>query len=305
MLTTYQQKQTLFVRAAAWYLKDFPLVRGKGWVNRALGKFIRVKVFDEVELRLINPLEFHQKVLLFGDDLYEPQIMSLLSSALGPGKIFFDVGTNMGYHSLLASKLVGDKGRVHAFEPADTQFQHLQLNLRINHIENVTANQCAVAESTGEREFFISEGWNQGTHSLGKTAGQSKSCRVPCVSIDDYVEKQSVKRIDVMKVDVEGAELSVFKGAQRTLSTMPPPLLIFECCEEFSQPFGYSTRDVKQMIEQHGYNLYNLDISPQPTRVSSSSPERYANIVALHSSADDSYLEALQAACTSAAATRS
>jgi FkbM family methyltransferase len=293
------QRQNLTVRAAAWYLRDFPVTRGKGWVNRILGKFIIVKVFDGTKLRLINPLEYHQKPLLFGEEEYEPQIVSLLANALGPGKVFFDVGANMGYHSLLASKIVGSEGRVHAFEPSPAQFKHLKLNVGINQAGNVVLNNSAVAESSEDRELYISVGWNQGTHSLRRTADQGESCRVGCVSIDDYVEKSGIKRIDAIKVDVEGAELFVFKGAQRVLGSMPPPLLVFESCEGFSQSFAYSTRDAKQMIAQYGYALYNIELGPEPVQVSSSSIERYANIVAIHSSADDCYNRALYTACKS------
>ena len=295
------ERQSLTVRAAAWYLRDFPIERGKGWVNRILGKFIRVRVFDGIRLRLLNPLEFHQRPLLFGTEQYEPQIVNLLASALGPGRVVFDVGANLGYHTLLAGKIVGSEGSVHAFEPAPVQFKHLALNVKINRARNVVLNNCAVAESSEDREFFLSTGWNQGTHSLGRTAGQPESCRVRCVSLDEYVEKRSIRRVDAIKVDVEGAELSVFKGASRLLASKPPSLLIFEACEEFCRQFGSSTTDVKQLIEQYGYSLYYCDAGPDPVRVSAPEKEEYANIVAIHSGADDAYYDALRAVCKAGA----
>src|SRR5262249_10302836 len=161
------------------------------------------RVFDGIKLRLINPLEYHQKILLFGEREYEQQMINMLGHVLKPGMVFFDVGANMGYHTLLASRLVGTEGQVHAFEPAPTQFHHLKLNVQINNASNIVINNCAVADSIGEKEFFISEGWNQGIHSLGKLPGREKSCRVSCISIDDYIERNGIKQIDVMKVDVE------------------------------------------------------------------------------------------------------
>ncbi len=293
----YPKKQGLGVRAAAWYLRDFPICRGKGWINRLLGKFLKVEVFDGIKLRLINPLEFHQKILLFAEKVYEPQITRLLSYALGPGMVFFDVGANLGYHTLLASKRVGVSGKVHSFEPAPLQFNHLKLNIEINRADNVAANNCAVAESSGYRELFMSDGWNQGAHSLSKTDRQEHTWRVPCVSIDDYTYKTGVKKIDVMKVDVEGAELFVFKGAERVLTSSPPPLLVFEAGEGFTKAFGYSTSDVKQTVEQFGYTLYRIEDTPHPVRLSASSIETYVNVVAVHSKAEDRFHTALQVAC--------
>jgi FkbM family methyltransferase len=290
----YPRKQSLTARAAAWYLRDFPIARGRGLANRLLGKFLQVEVFDSIKLRLINPLEFHQKVLLFGEAVYEPLETNLFRNALKPGMVFFDVGANMGYYSLLASKRVAPNGSVHAFEPSPVQFNHLELNIGINRADNIVLNKCAVAESSGDRELFLSEGWNQGIHSLGKTSGQESSCRVPCVSIDDYIAGKGIESVDAIKVDVEGAELFVFKGAERVLGSSPPGLILFEACEEFAQSFGYSTCDVKQTVEQYGYALYRLEESSEPVRVSASSIERYANIVAIHSSAKGSFYKALE-----------
>src|SRR5215831_8820539 len=216
-LENYRRSRHIVARAAAWYLSAFPVQRGKGLVNRLLGSFIRIRLFGGIKIRLLNPIEFHQSTLLFGKEVYEPEVTRALFSILKPGMIFFDIGANLGYYTLFASKLVGSEGEVHAFEPAPAQFRHLTLNARINRANNIRLNNLAMAESSGQRELFLSDGWNHGTHSFARVSEGSRSCRVLCSTIDEYAARAGVARIDVMKMDAEGSELFILKGAKKTL----------------------------------------------------------------------------------------
>jgi FkbM family methyltransferase len=279
--------------AAAWYLRAFPLQRGKGLLNRLLGSFLRVEVFRGVKVRILNPLEFHQRALLRGEPPLEPEVVDLVWRCLRPGSVFFDVGANLGLYSLLASRRVGSLGHVHAFEPAPAQFRHLEINARINGASNVILNNCAVSDSCAERDLFLSDGWNQGTHSFGAGPGRSVSCRVPCLTLDRYVEQRAVSRLDVIKVDVEGAEMLVFRGAEKTICSLSPRLIVFEAAEQHCQALGYSTSDLKRFLEEHGYAVYRLSAVSTPVGTSSKLPESYANLVALHTNAEGWYREAL------------
>jgi len=286
------RRQSTVTRLAASYLRDFPIVRGRGLVNRLLGRFLEIRLFDGIRLRLVNPLEYHQRVLLFSES-YEPETTRFLAAILRPGMVFMDVGANLGYYTLLAAKRVGPGGQVHAFEPAPAQFRHLSLNVGINSATNVALNNCAMADRDGEADLFLSDGWNQGTHSLGKTLGQKRSCRVRCTSLDHYVARAGITRLDVIKVDVEGAEFSVFRGGSETLASLQPRVLLFEACEEYAQSLGHSTGDVRRLLETCGYVIFRLDPAPAPVQVMASSVEPYANLVAMHSEAENWYYEAL------------
>jgi FkbM family methyltransferase len=280
-----QQKQSFVTRIAAWYFRDFPWRRGRGLANRVFGRFLQVKVFDGVSLRLINPLEYHQWMLLCANNAFENDVTQLLSTALRPGMVFFDIGANLGYYTLLASARVGRQGHVHAFEPAPAQYRHLEMNARLNQARNVTLNNCALAETAEEREFYLSEGWNHGTHSLGNAAGKTGGIRISCATLDEYVHRARVARIDVMKVDVEGAEWLVFRGGERTFSLAPPRLLVFEACERHAQALGFSTVEVKKFLARRGYSIYRLRPSALPAPASAFSVEEFANLAAVHSSA--------------------
>src|SRR5690349_14735018 len=96
-------KSNLITRAAARYLRDFPVQHGKGHVNRLLGRFLTVTIWGDLKIRLINPLEYHQRVLLYGEP-YETELIEFLTRILQPGMVVCDVGANLGLFSLLASK---------------------------------------------------------------------------------------------------------------------------------------------------------------------------------------------------------
>ena len=228
------QQRNLLVRVANAYFRDFPIQHGKGYLNKLLGRFLKVRIPGGAQLRLLNPMDFMQ-LWLMSNCGYEPDCTALLLAALEPGMVFFDVGANLGYYTLLASSKIETVGQVHAFEPSPAQFKHLSLNVQLNRASNVTLNNCALDENSGERDLFLTTGWNQGLHSLGRGDQHSRSCRVQCLTLDGYVAGIGLTRLDVLKIDVEGAEMLVLHGAEQTLSTLSPALVLFEACEEHYQ----------------------------------------------------------------------
>ncbi len=261
-------------------------------MNRLLGKFLEVRTVDGMMIRLINPLEYHQRMLLFGA-AYEPELTGFLREILVPGMVFVDVGANLGYYTLLGGKRVGPRGQVHAFEPAPAQFRHLAQNVRMNGLRNVVLNECAVADRVGEAELFLSHGWNQGTHSLRMARDSGEACKVRCTSLDGYVTQAGIERIDVVKMDVEGGEMLVCLGARDTFTYVPPPVVVFEACEESALVFGHSTKDVKGILEGYGYTLFRLEATTAPVRASKHSVEAFANLVGIHARASRQYYDAL------------
>jgi FkbM family methyltransferase len=216
--------------------------------------------------------------------------------------VFFDVGANFGLFSLLAAARVGPEGQVHAFEPAPSAFQHLRLNARINSAANVQLNNCAVADAVGSRRLYLSTGWNQGTHSFWQQEQHGADCSVDCVTIDEYVARHHVPRLDVLKIDVEGADLLVLRGALETIGSLAPPLLIVEAVEEYALGMGYSTSDVKRFLIDRGYAVYRLHADSPPIQVEPRRKEQHANLAALHLQSKDSFRTALWDWRTSASA---
>lgn len=160
------------------------------------------------------------------DGRYEDHVCRFLAATLRPGDVVADVGANIGALTVLMAALVGPTGRVHAFEPAPENVAHLRANLEANGLENVEVHETAVGDSTDPIDFSFDAAAPSGAH-IG-AAADGAAVRVPCTTLDAFVAATGVTRLDLVKVDVEGAEPMVLDGARRTYDTLRPTT-IMEC----------------------------------------------------------------------------
>lgn len=155
-------------------------------------------------------------------DAVEPEQGHRMVRSLRPGDTFFDVGANVGYYSLLASRIVGERGRVIAFEPLLDNVAYLSKHVRLNHLANVDVLAVACSDANGIVTF--ARGANG---ALGKIAenGSGGDMLVPALSLDDFHARTGLLP-NVMKIDVEGAELRVLTGAQALLDKSRPTIFL-------------------------------------------------------------------------------
>jgi FkbM family methyltransferase len=210
------------------------------------------------------------------------------ASYLKPGMTTFDVGANYGLYALLFAHFAGGDG-VHAFEAETWNFQRLTTNLALNGVTGVHATCCAVADTSGEVRLTVYPREQFGWHTLGTPDLEvdgapyppSDFRTVPAVSVDDYCAERCIERIDLLKIDVEGAELDVLRGAQRMLGDGRVPCVLFEISEVMLQGMGHSGADVFALLREYGYALHAFAddgaLVPAPDRPTG----HYANFVAL------------------------
>ncbi|HEX2023638.1 MAG TPA: FkbM family methyltransferase [Acidimicrobiales bacterium] len=165
-----------------------------------------------------------------GADLTDP-VLRALEPVVADGSVCFDVGANIGLYSLGLSQLTPN-GRVFAFEPSPGAFEWLRRNLTANGVTNVEAVHGAASDRVGTIAFhdvaFFTAGSftaEEGSY-LDSEAVGSTLVEVPCTTLDAFVESSGVERVDVLKIDVEGAELAVLEGAERTLAEHQPTVVM-------------------------------------------------------------------------------
>lgn len=172
---------------------------------------------------------------------YEHKKAKTFAEHVSSADVVFDIGANVGFYTLLAARRVGPRGEVTAFEPLPRNIDFLRQHVELNNLENVTVVQAAVAESEGTSRFSTQEGFLEG-HLVDKGGME-----VEMVSIDAFVNSRNARSPNVMKIDVEGAELQVLKGAYGVLASARPIIFLAthgddvhrDCCS-FLSDFGYS-----------------------------------------------------------------
>jgi FkbM family methyltransferase len=156
---------------------------------------------------------------------WEPEVVEALEQHVRPGITVLDIGAQSGYFSLLLSKLVGPRGKVIAFEPLPANFRALEENVRLNSLENVTIREEAVGERSGETRFEFPR--QEPTLIAGPLlAGDTQDVlTVKGISLDDVFFANAAP-VQFIKMDVEGAEIEVLRGARQLLELAHPDMLI-------------------------------------------------------------------------------
>ena len=186
---------------------------------------------------------------------------SLIAERLKPGDVFYDLGANNGLFSLIASRVVGDAGKVFSFEPDHVVAARLRRNIERNGFRNVTVAEAGVWSTTGNVSFIPAEDSSpdRGTGhfvatapentAAGSQAGQ-KAFSIKCISLDDFVSNAAPP--NAIKCDVEGAEVEVLIGAENMLHRSRPWIL----CEMHSSANDDAAR---KFLSRLGYSLESLD----------------------------------------------
>jgi FkbM family methyltransferase len=184
---------------------------------------------------------------------------------LQPGMVAFDVGANIGEISLLFSRFVGPKGQVHSFECSPNTFKRLNEIIAISNRKNISTNCVCLSDVIGTAELHIYDdehaGWttmaNRPLQQYGINFQPVCTEKVPTTTIDAYCESHNIQQIDLLKIDVEGAEYQVLKGASRMMREHRIGCVVFE--------FGQTTYDMgndpgklAELIASKDYKLRNL-----------------------------------------------
>lgn len=193
----------------------------------------RLIAFEGVLILAGNDNKIEDKILREGS--YEPENLALCKMLVRPGDVCVDVGANIGVYTVVLASLCGASGEVHAFEPVDHVRRKLWRNLYVNGVRNAHVNPCALGEklaTVGMNQVKEGE-YRAGTSTLTMNEnivrmGPAKFERreVAMTTLDAYVVDRALTRLAFVKVDVEGYEINVLAGAEHTLTTLRPAVLM-------------------------------------------------------------------------------
>lgn len=165
------------------------------------------------------------------------------------GDAVFDIGAHFGFYTLLLSELVGEKGKVFAFEPNRELLPSLRKTIRT--LANVELREIALSDRDGKVNLFVPEDASMASLSdwTGGIAGNVHTVRCEMRRLDDLVEAGELPVPHFIKCDVEGAELAVFTGATKTLSRTDAPIILFEVNAKAAKSFSTNVKDYFDFLE--------------------------------------------------------
>ncbi len=190
----------------------------------------------------------------------------LLGRLLEPHMVFVDVGANQGEFTLYAAKRL-PAGKVLAFEPVEERYRHLIENVQMNGLENICAYNVGLSDYVGEFEMYMPQDIrrsnqtfnglaNEGTASVFRSSARpSKACTARLETFDRVFRESGLSRLDVIKIDVEGAELHVLRGARDAIDQYRPAI-IMEMSAESLEAAGHTTGDVIDFLDNLHYELF-------------------------------------------------
>jgi len=195
-------------------------------------------------------------------DAFEKEERNFVISHLSPGMRVLNIGANTGLYTLIAAKLIGPKGVVHAFEPSTLNFSRLKRNVLLNELCNVRLNQIAVSDFAGTLAvMYDPDHPDLDSHYYVQRVADGNAPVdaiefIPCDTVDNYWRntcQDHLKKIDMIIIDVEGAELSVFKGALALLAASPNIVIMAECTERLDE--------IDELLRAQGFSFYIWNVA--------------------------------------------
>jgi FkbM family methyltransferase len=284
---------------ASFYTRHSPIRKGKGflmelvlnsglprhscWTRSADGRLFE---FD-------STTRLGHQIYFFG--ARERAETRLVREFIKPGDTAFDIGANIGWYTTLLSRLVGGKGSVYAFEPVPRTFESLGRTVEKNRCEdNVRLFNNLVGAEPGSGLIYEFPGLHPGLSSSRPLGGAEKiEHRIDKITIDDAVDAYDVSAIDFLKIDVEGAEFEVLKGAARSLRTGTIKTILIEVNEERAAAFGYRFQEYIELVAgSNDYSFYRvLPDQPGISRIETPLDIRNGdNLIAILESSDKAKL---------------
>ena len=214
---------------------------------------------------------------------YEPAETTYLYKVIRSDALCIDIGANVGYFTMLMAQ-AASAGSVHAFEPVVLNASLLKASVELNGFTNVHFNQCAVGDHVGVVSFSqSSDSAYSSIHDTGRKSLE-RILTVPIVTLDEYLDREGIERVDVLKADVEGAEGLVVAGASRLLSDerRRPYIILLELYDQNLHAFGSSVSIVVEKMQSFGYKPLVVNESGRMVPFSGELKARYYNVFFLY-----------------------
>ena len=237
----------------------------KAWLRRLIWQVAQSRDFDGpvttdwyLGLKFNHHLRGDISRCTYVDGRYEPNEMFAMSRLLAPGMCVVDAGANEGLFTILAARIVGESGIVHAFEPSPREQGRLEANLAVSRLSNVRVHRSALGRAPGMTTLHVAGARHPGHNAIGGFiyAGtvEEESVEVEVGTLDQAARDEKLTRLDLLKIDVEGAEVEVLHGAGEVLGQLRPVVLA-EAQDESLRRMGSNVGELLKLLSSHDYEV--------------------------------------------------
>jgi FkbM family methyltransferase len=252
--------KSIIRKALRTYLTYSPITKGRYPLMMLVHKYasepvtIEVKTKDRGKMKL-DIDDMAQFPLYY--NIYEwrdsPTIISLSKGA----RVILDIGGNVGQMALLFTQYAK---KVYTFEPIQSKAERLSENIKLNHLQDkIILSQIALSNFKGKIEFGLPQIGNGGTGSIVITEqSKNNTVEVDAITLDEFIEQNNISDIDLVKMDIEGAELFALQGMTSLLSGQNKPILILEMTIIMMKQAGYGTKELLSLLDSFGYQCYEF-----------------------------------------------
>ncbi len=263
-------------------LKPKPLRKAaNAIIKRILPKYVR---YGPAAVRL-NPNDpVVSGALTFR--VYEKDETAFLRSVFFPGMVLLDIGANVGYYTALGGHKAGSQGRVIALEPDPENFKYLSETVKANGLKNARCIQVAAADHVGSGKLYVSAN-NRGDNRLYSNELASSTIEIRITTIDALLGELGVEHVDIIKIDVQGAEGLVLKGMKETLRDPGSLIVLTEFWPDGLRRANTDPKKLLLSLEESGLQIYQLGkngsldtISDHDALINRYPGRKYTNIVA-------------------------
>jgi FkbM family methyltransferase len=219
----------------------------------------------------------------------------ILDKLLKPSMTFVDIGANQGEYTIFAAKRL-TQGKVFAFEPLQNIYNHLQENIALNQFNNIITYNYALSDKNGYATMFTSKdleihhSFNEGLSSLFKSNYRATEIeKVKITVFDQIVNDEKIKKIDLIKIDVEGAELLVLEGGICSIKR-DNPMILLEINDDAFESAGYTTKELIGFLKNLQYRFYQISYRGNIIPIDVTNLPQLCNLLCLHKTSNINFL---------------
>lgn len=256
-----------------WILRKFFLVWAKtgiapGLLHKYVDQYSSALASKPLERRLAGnntmlcDLEDHVQSRIFFLGAYEPIEVYLFSHLVKPGMHIVDAGANVGFYSLQAASKLAGQGKVYAFEPVPSNFKKLQNNVDKSSRTEIEIIKEGLWHKEEDLEFSLAEDQanNHGSFTVGDNHSSSSTFQCHVNTLDSHTQNR-IPKVDLIKMDIEGAEFFALQGAEQSLKRFLPTILI-EINQSACEKLGYKSQKIDELLLPLGYKIFRVNSTP-------------------------------------------